>query len=212
MKTRIIQQFYFTVLFLSLFFFIEGLAAQQVFKGSIVDASTDAPIPYATVFLTNTTFGTSADDAGKFSMKIPEGNYDVIVRMLGYESLTFSLNKTDLQPQGYKIKLLPSEDQLEEIEVAEERDPIWYRNLETFKTYFLGSSENAKASTLLNEEVLRLDDQSEPAVLKVTAAAVLKIHNPKLGYQLDYVLSNFRYEVRAGYIFYGGSFQKRSLG
>jgi len=205
MKTRIIQQLAKTVLFLSLFFAVSELSAQNIFKGTIIDASRNEPIPYATVFLTNTTFGASADEAGKFSLKIPEGNYDVIVRMLGYESLTFGLNTADLKAQGYKVLLLPLEDQLEEIEVEEERDPIWYRNLATFKTYFLGSSENAKSASILNEKVLRLDDQSERGVLNVKAADVLKIHNPKLGYQLDYVLTDFRYEVRAGYIFYGGN-------
>ena len=205
MKTRIIQRLAKTVLFLSFLFAGNELVAQKIFKGTIIDAARNEPIPYATVFLTNTTFGVSADEKGKFSLKVPEGNYDVIVRMLGFESLTFSLNTTTLQPQGYKMMLLPMEDQLDEIEVEEERDPVWYRNLATFKIYFLGSSENAKSTTILNEKVLRLDDQSEPAVLKVKAADVLKIENPKLGYRLDYLLTDFRFEVRERYIFYGGN-------
>jgi hypothetical protein len=205
MKTRIIQHLTKTVLFLSFLFASNQLAAQKIFRGTIIDAARNEPIPYATVFLTNTTFGISADEEGKFSLKVPEGNYDVIVRMLGFESLTFALNTATLQPQGYKMMLLPMEDQLDEIEVEEERDPVWYRNLATFKTYFLGSSVNAKSTIILNEKVLRLDDQSEPAGLKVKAADVLKIENPKLGYSLDYLLTDFRFEVRAGYIFYGGN-------
>jgi hypothetical protein len=205
MKTRLIQQLAKTVLFLLFFYTANGLLAQRILKGTIIDESRNEPIPFASVFLTNTTFGVSADEEGKFSIKIPEGNYDVIVRMLGYESLTFSLNSAEIQSQGYRILLLPNEDQLEEIEIEEERDPVWYRNLAVFKTYFLGSSENAKSTILLNENVLRLDDQSEPAVLKVKASDILKIKNPNLGYSLDYLLTDFRYEVRAGYIFYGGN-------
>lgn len=205
MKTRITQQLIKTVLFLFFLFGANLTLAQKIFKGTIIDAVRNEAVQYATVFLTNTTFGVSANENGKFSMKIPEGNYEVIVRMLGYKSLTFALNSADIQPQGYKMLLEPLEDQLDEIEVEEERDPAWYRNLATFKTYFLGSSENAKSTEILNEKVLRLDDQSEPSVLKVKAADVLKINNPKLGYKIDYLLADFRYERRAGYIFYGGN-------
>ncbi len=205
MKTRRIQLIFQSVFFLSSLFFGSYSFAQQIFKGRVMDGVRNEPIPYATVFLTNTTFGVSADEEGRFTLKIPEGNYEVIVRMLGYESLTFSLNTAELKPQGYKMLLLPVEDELDMIEVEEDRDPSWYRNLTKFKTYFLGSSKNAKEATILNERDLRLDDQSEPAVLKVKAVDVLQIDNPKLGYQLAYVLSDFRYEIRSGYIFYGGN-------
>lgn len=205
MKTRQIQTLIKTVFFLSFFFLGSSGFAQQVFKGSVVDASRNEPIPYATVFLTNTTFGITADEEGRFSIEIPQGNYDVIVRMLGFESLTFALNTADLRLQGYKVMLLPLEDELDLIEVEEERDPAWYRNLEIFKMYFLGSSKNAKKSLILNEKDLRLDDQSQPGVLNVKAADVLKIKNPNLGYQLEYILNDFRFDRRRGYIFYGGN-------
>ena len=205
MKTRQIQTLVKTVFVLSFFFFGSSAFSQQLFKGSVVDASRNEPVPYATIFLTNTTFGITADEEGKFSMEIPQGNFDVIVRMLGFESLTFALNTAEIKPQGYKIMLLPLEDELDLIEVEEERDPAWYRNLETFKMYFLGSSKNAKKSSILNEKDLRLDDQSIPGVLSVKAADVLKIKNPNLGYQLDYVLTDFRFERRRGFIFYGGN-------
>ncbi len=205
MKTRQIQTIVKTVFFLSLLFFGNPVLSQKIFKGTVVDAARNEAIPYATIFLTNTTFGVSADEEGKFSIKIPDGNYDVIVRMLGYESVTFGLNTADLRPQGYKVMLLPLEDQLEEIEVAEERDPAWYKNLEIFKTYFLGSSRNAKDSEILNEKVLRLDDQSSKGVLKVKASDVLQIDNPNLGYKIQYLLTDFRFERQRGYIFYGGN-------
>ena len=74
--------------------------AQHVFQGTVADYDTGEGIPYATVFITNTTFGVSADDNGKFSLSIPEGNYEVIIRMLGYNGLVFSLSTDDLKPQG----------------------------------------------------------------------------------------------------------------
>ena len=178
--------------------------AQHVFQGTVVDYDTGEGIPYATVFITNTTFGVSADDNGKFSLSIPEGNYEVIIRMLGYNGLVFSLSTDDLKPQGYRFLLSPSEEELDEVEVNVNRDPAWYRNLESFKAYFLGTSKNGIQCKFLNETMLRLDDQSEAGVLKVTAADILKIENPTLGYRLDYLLEEFRFQRKDSYVFYAG--------
>jgi hypothetical protein len=205
MRTSIQQRFVKRFLLLSLLFGSSGVFSQQLFKGTIVDAARDEPIPYATVFLTNTTFGASADEEGRFALNVPKGNYDVIVRMLGYEPLTFSLNTSEIRAQGYRIMLQPLEDELDEIEVEDARDPAWYRNLEIFKSYFLGTSANAKHAKIQNETDLRLDDQSLPRVLTVKATDVLEVENPNLGYRIQYLLTDFRYDRSEGYTFYGGN-------
>ena len=178
--------------------------AQNIFKGTIADYETGEGIPYATVFLANTTFGVSADGEGKFSLTIPDGNYEVIVRMLGYEGLTYNLRTAELQPQGYKLLLIAADEELDVLYVEESRDPAWYRNLGEFKRNFLGTSEIAQSCQLLNETVLRLDDHTEPGVLKVSATDLMKINNQKLGYRIDYWLKEFKYQAREGYVFYAG--------
>jgi hypothetical protein len=205
MGTRVQQYFGKRFLFLFLLLASSGAFSQQLFKGTIVDAAQDEPIPYATVFLTNTTFGVSADEDGRFALNAPKGNYEVIVRMLGYEPLTFSLNTSEIKSQGYRIMLQPVEDELDEIEVKDARDPAWYRNLEIFKAHFLGTSANAKHAGIQNETDLRLDDQSERGVLRAKAADVLEIENPNLGYRVQYLLTDFRYDRSKGYTFYGGN-------
>ncbi|MEP0710921.1 MAG: carboxypeptidase-like regulatory domain-containing protein, partial [Algoriphagus sp.] len=131
--------------------------AQATFKGTIVDLETELPIPNASVFLANTTFGTSSDEQGKFTLTIPDGNYEVIIRILGYEGLTFNLPSSMVQPQGYRFKLVAVEEDLEEMEVSDVRDPSWYRNLDEFKRYFLGTSENSMKTEILNELSMILD-------------------------------------------------------
>lgn len=49
-----------------------------------MDRTSESGIAYATIFLTGTTVGVSADEQGYFSVQIPEGSYEVLVRMLGY--------------------------------------------------------------------------------------------------------------------------------
>ncbi len=205
MRNRFIDHFGKSLVFLVLLLVGNGVFAQQLFKGTIMDAARDEAIPYATVFLTNTTFGASADGEGKFALNVPKGNYEVIVRMLGYESLTFALNTAEIRTQGYRIMLLPLEDELDEIEVMDVRDPAWYRNLEYFKNYFIGTSANAKHTEIKNVNDLRLDDQSTPGVLKVKAVDVLEIQNSNLGYRIEYLLVDFSYDRSKGFTFYGGN-------
>ncbi|PZX49634.1 carboxypeptidase-like regulatory domain-containing protein [Algoriphagus chordae] len=191
---------------LGVFLFLGGSLSfgQAIFKGTIVDIETDEAIPYATVFLANTTIGASTDEKGKFSLYMPEGNYEVIIRMLGYEGITFNLPASMVQPQGYKFMLVAVDEELEQLDVKESRDPAWYRNLDDFKRYFLGTSLNSRSTVILNEMSMILDDQSEPGKLIASSRDILKLETTNLGYRLDYLLNDFRYDYRGGLVTYSG--------
>ncbi|TXD76710.1 carboxypeptidase-like regulatory domain-containing protein [Algoriphagus ratkowskyi] len=191
---------------LGLFLFFGGTSsyAQAIFKGTIEDIETEKPIPYASVFLANTTFGTSSDEEGKFSLDIPDGNYEVIIRILGYEGLTFNLPASTVQPQGYRFKLISVDEDLDEMEVSDVRDPSWYRNLDDFKKFFLGTSENSRDTEILNELSMILNDQSIPGTLIASSRDILQIDNINLGYRVEYLLEHFRNDYRSGIVTYSG--------
>jgi len=178
---------------LSVFLICLNISASnaQVFNGTVVDEETGYPVPYSNIFLTNTTLGVSADQNGDFSLQIPEGNYEVVVRMLGYELMVFNL-RTEEMGTSYLIKLKPDLKQLSEIKVVAKRDELWYRNLEIFKSYFLGTSNRARKCEILNPEVLVFDSESKSGILTARAGDVLKINNPELGYEIDYILTEFK--------------------
>ncbi len=195
-----------TTLFLAFFLFPFFQAnGQNNFYGTIVEANSKEPIPYTTLYLNNTTYGTVANLEGAFNLEIPDGNYEVIVRLLGYETLTFFINTSELAAQGYRIELAESEQELEVIEVEDERDDVWYRNLKTFKNNFLGFSINAMKSEILNEKALILDSESSVGDLKVSSNEVITILNQNLGYKIDYILSQFVYSRNQGKVVYGGN-------
>jgi len=168
-----------------------GIATAQVFTGMVIDEETEEPVPYSSIFLTNTTLGVTADQNGEFSLDIPHGNYEVVIRMLGYELLVFTLRTDEMGP-SYLIKLKPDLQQLREIKVVAKRDELWYRNLEIFKNYFLGTSDRARQCEILNPEVLIFDSESKSGVLTARAGDVLKIDNPTLGYEITYILVEFK--------------------
>ena len=194
---------------LFLVFFLVCILQQQIFaqnilKGRVIEYETEVPIPFASVFLPNTTLGITADENGNFSLEIPDGNYEVLVRMLGFKSATFSIKTESLPAKGYQVQLESDEQELDIIDVEEERDPVWYHNLETFKRFFLGTSINGQAIEILNEKDLLIDNETVPGLLQVDARNPIILENPNLGYQIEYLLTEFKYNPKEGTVFYGG--------
>ncbi|WP_448790248.1 TonB-dependent receptor [Bacteroides graminisolvens] len=76
--------FLFSMLSISLTY---GQAVQNI-KGTIKDENSQEPLPYASVVIQNTIYGTTTDNQGNFILKgIPVGRYDLAVSYLGYEIL-----------------------------------------------------------------------------------------------------------------------------
>lgn len=91
--------------------------SQTNIKGTIYDNNAQI-ITNATVYLVNTSFGTTSDNQGHYSLpSIPKGNYQLSVSILGYSSKTKSIHCT-----GNEIKidfrLDRITEQLEEVIVA----------------------------------------------------------------------------------------------
>jgi hypothetical protein len=124
--------------------------------------------------------------------------------VLGYQPHIIKLSTPDMQKDAYEIFLTPAYVELGSLKIEEERDPIWYKNLAIFKQYFLGTSKNAKSSKILNQIILRLDSDSEPQTLKVSAPDFLQIKNLNLGYRVEYLLEEFTYSQRSKSFYFSG--------
>lgn len=187
-----------------IFYHTKPSIAQHLLKGRVIEYETRSPVPYASIFLTNTTLGATADENGAFSFSIPAGSYNVLVRMLGYEPLTFPINTNNLPEKGFQIQIIAEDQELEEIDVEEIRDPIWQQNLEIFKETFFGTTKNGRAIDLKNERSLILDSDSNPGVLQVSAKQAIQLDNPNLGYSIEFLLVDFQYNFRQKTILYKG--------
>ena len=77
------------VIFVSLFTIIRLSAQQptQTIRGTISDNVSNTPLPYVSVMLLNTNFGTITDSLGNFTLKnVIVGRYNLQVSMVGFES------------------------------------------------------------------------------------------------------------------------------
>lgn len=77
------------VLFITLFFSSQLVNAQTgSIRGTVTSFQADEPIPGATIYLSDTRFGTSSDEDGSFLLEnIPAGDYELIISFVGYQTL-----------------------------------------------------------------------------------------------------------------------------
>lgn len=60
-------------------------AAQVALSGTVRDSLTRQPLPFASIFLANTTYGTTTDAQGRYRLAgVPGGSYTLAASYLGY--------------------------------------------------------------------------------------------------------------------------------
>ncbi|MEL7118022.1 MAG: carboxypeptidase-like regulatory domain-containing protein [Bacteroidota bacterium] len=105
---------------LPLFIFLScGLAAQDYqIKGKIIDAKSNAPIPFVNLGIETKAIGTVSDENGKFTLIFDNLNDEVAISSIGYKRKYITAKK--LQSMEV-IKLEPVEYNMALIEVVAER-------------------------------------------------------------------------------------------
>ena len=173
-------------------------------KGRVIDGESGKPLPYATVYFNNSSYGATTDEAGEFQFYALPGKYDLIVNFLSYQPIIFPFELSAVDNRTYLFKMTPLEYDLPEISVESSRDEIWYKNFQTFKNQFLGTSEFASSCEILNPEVFIIDFNPKTRVMKVKARSLIKIENKALGYRILYLLDKFEYNIGKGYVYFQG--------
>ncbi|HTX17740.1 MAG TPA: DUF5686 family protein [Bacteroidota bacterium] len=113
-------------------------------SGIVVDASSDRPLPAATVRVDGpSNKGTICNDAGKFQISLPSGKYNLIVSFLGYRSDTLRVSedafrglRCALQPEAIRMPEVIVTDEDPAVEIirrAIESKPKWLGALKTFQ-------------------------------------------------------------------------------
>ncbi len=159
-------------------------------RGQVTALDSGNPLPGAHVMIAGSTRGTAADADGYFEMRnLPVDAYRIHVSMLGFEPVAQDTVLTEPGTYTLNFALVPAVLELDGAEVAAERDSRWQRRLERFKREFIGISENAEQTELLNPEVLEFS--SSWGRFRAEASQPLQIRNYALGYEIEYHLSHF---------------------
>lgn len=181
------------------------LAQNVVITGKISAADTKTPIAGASVFLSNSSFGTSTDKDGAFTLNgLKPGQYNLIVSTVGYEdhSEIVTLNN---DPVNLNVELSPKTTQLKEVVISGISKADKKKALDQFKLDFIGTDDNAEDCKITNPQVLNFNYSENKTVLEAYTNEFLIVENRALGYRVKFLLKNFKSELLTGNVVYGGS-------
>lgn len=178
--------------------------AQKALVGNIIASDSKKPIASASIFLSNTSIGTISKDDGSFVIQpFPEGRYDLVVTILGYETFTIAIASNAI-PAKLEIQLVPKVKVLEEVIVSPYEKNGWEKWGDFFMENLIGKTPNASDCKLLNQEVVHFRFNKKKNVLNAYADEPLLIQNEALGYELKYDMSIFEFNYSTRVFFYQG--------
>lgn len=137
-------------------------AQQRVIEGTIVDANTGEPIPFASVGVLGTTQGTSSNLQGQFSLP-PSGKITIVVTCIGYQS-----QQVDSVQTGMTIRLAPKVTQLGVVVVSNK--PIDGKKI--VRKAFSSISDNYNSGPFLQKFFYRHYCKDDGAYGRLIEAAV----------------------------------------
>ena len=100
----------------------QGEPGRCVILGKVVDATTNSPLPFASVLLQGATSGTATDINGEYRLEgVPFGVHNVVVSFLGYTSKTvFEIETTPARPAVVNVGLSEAAIAVDAAEVVAE--------------------------------------------------------------------------------------------
>src|SRR5436190_7552025 len=192
-----------SLLFLLFFSFIQNSFSQQFYiRGRVTDIETQLPLKGASVYINNTTKGSTTNDNGDFELgPLQPGRYEVVASFVGYDALLYS---AEIKSSNLRIsfKVEKKEEMLREVLVLSSE--LRKRYLDIFKKYVIGQTIAAERCQIKNiEEVQFASGETKDEIVAYTEKALV-IENPELGYTIHFDLIEFYYnKTTNGAYFFG---------
>src|SRR6187402_2870813 len=192
-----------SVLVLLFFSFIQNSFSQQFYiRGRVTDIETQLPLKGASVYINNTTKGSTTNDNGDFELgPLQPGRYEIVASFVGYDPLLYSAEiKTSNLRISFKVE--KKEEMLREVLVLS--SDLRKRYLDIFKKFVIGQTIAAERCQIKNiEEVQFASGETKDEIVAYTEKALV-IESPELGYTIHFDLLTFYYnKFTSGAYFFG---------
>jgi len=187
------MRFYLPLLFLLTS--VCALAQTGTITGKVSRMDTKGALANASVFLSNSSYGTITNNDGTFSLQgVKPGQYEMVVTMIGFEDYnqTILVPKNPAEPIKVNAELMPKVTQLHEVVITTPAN--WKKNYELFVKEFLGESDNAKRCKIINPHSVSLVYHKAKESLEAWSDDFIVIENRALGYQVKFLLKSFNYD------------------
>ncbi|WP_183560185.1 carboxypeptidase-like regulatory domain-containing protein [Mucilaginibacter sp. SP1R1] len=166
-----------------------AVAQNATITGKVVNAASKNPVPNASVFLSNATYGTSTNETGAFTLAgVKPGQYELVVTTVGYEDYSQTI-QVGRDPVKVNIELTQKVLMLREVVISSAAD--WKKNYEQFRRDFIGTTENSKLCKVMNPHILNLIYHRNKQQLEASGDEFLVVENRALGYRTKFLLKNF---------------------
>ncbi|MCF0073256.1 carboxypeptidase-like regulatory domain-containing protein [Dyadobacter sp. CY261] len=183
-----------------------GVSAQQAatvtLTGKVTDEKTGKPLPFANVFINNTTIGTNSDENGNYRLpNLAIGNLELVVSFLGYETVKQTLRFEQPGTRTVVFKLREGQE-LKGVTIVAKRNKKREKHLRIITRELLGRSKFSKLCKITNPEALRISEDDDGHLGAQTVKPLI-IENYALGYRIHQDLDDFDYFN--GKVYYGGA-------
>jgi hypothetical protein len=162
-------------------------------RGVAIDSASRESLPFANIFVNNTTIGTSADQNGEFELKnLQPGFNDIVFSYVGYHPRIIRFYVADNATiSAGDIALMQKPEEMEEVQVSSKRDKEWERKLKSFEKFFLGENNNSENCKIQNPWVINFSENSSKSTMEASASEPIEIFNYGLGYKIYFYMANF---------------------
>lgn len=110
------KKFLFTWLTGVLLFLHDQATAQEIIRGTVIDQSSNEPLPGATIRVEGKQILEITDEKGQFSVSLTEGNYKLLVSFIGFQTQPVDLSVP--LSEELRIILMPSDVELQGVDVV----------------------------------------------------------------------------------------------
>ena len=192
---------------LFLLFFLPAILYGQGFtiNGKIVSKESGRGLAGASVFLSNSSFGTTSSSEGVFTLnRLKPGQYTLVVTAVGFAEYN-KVIMVNGDIADMTITMEPRAIMLREVTISGTSRADWNRNYALFKGEFIGTDENAKECVVINPKVLDFTYRKSKQTLIASSDEFLIVENKALGYRVKFLLNAFSSDKIEGRLSYQGS-------
>ena len=115
-------------------------SAQQYVLSGEVTSQKNIPVPFASVYIKNSTYGTTANENGSYIFKLKPGTYDIVYRVVGYKEIIDKVTVAN-QDEEHNVQLEDEPFQLKaEKSIGNNKnDPAYYimRQVLSMRKFYL---------------------------------------------------------------------------
>jgi len=161
-------------------------------SGRVTDVSTNMPLYFANVFLSNTALGSATDTEGYYIIyNVPLGQFEIVASMMGYEFDKKKVQLIDSTEVVVHFQLRPKILEGKLIEVTAKQPKVWKKELKLFNKLFFSVNKFTKNCKIENPQVLSFDYDDDNLHFAASAKSSIIIINEALGYEVTFILERF---------------------